>query len=67
MGIVRLGPNGEVTVIEPCTPEEEARANEAVLEIARALGRMLAEQEWKRHLAERKAALSAAQGDPKTS
>ena len=46
MGIERLGPNGEVEVIEPCTEEEAARADSAVIAIAEALGRLAAEREY---------------------
>lgn len=47
MGIVRLGPNGEVEVIEPCTQEEAARADSAVIAIAEALGRLAAERDYR--------------------
>lgn len=42
MGVVRLGPNGEVEVIDPGTPEEQARAWGKLLDLARALGRLAA-------------------------
>ncbi len=47
MGIVRLGSNGEVEVIEPCTEEEAARADAALIAIAEALGRLAAERDYR--------------------
>jgi hypothetical protein len=54
MGVVRLGPS-EVEVIDPGTPEEQARAWEKVLEVARALGRLAAKQNYDRAVAEARA------------
>lgn len=51
MAIVRLGPNDEVEVIDPGTPEERVEAEAAVLRIAGLLGRMMAEEEIRRHRA----------------
>lgn len=64
MGIVRLGPNGEVEVIVPCTPEEAARADAKLLELARAIARMMAEEDWRRHQAECQAARRTPPEDP---
>lgn len=46
MGVVRLGPDGSVEVLDPGTPEEAERAQEALLRLARALGRLAAERDW---------------------
>lgn len=51
MGVVRLGPNGEVEVIEPSTAEERERADAVVLEIAGLLGRQMAREEFERQIA----------------
>jgi len=55
MGVVRLGPNGEIEVIDPGTPEEQAQAWEKLLDLARALGRLAAKQDYERALAEARA------------
>lgn len=55
MAIARLGPNGEVEIIEPGTPEEAAEAWEKVLEIAGLLGRMAAKQDYDAAVAEARA------------
>lgn len=55
MAIARLGPNGEVEIIEPGTPEEAAEAWEKVLEIAGLLGRMAAERDYEAAVAEARA------------
>ena len=34
MGVVRLGADGEVDIIEPCAEEEAAKADAAVIAIA---------------------------------
>lgn len=62
MGVVRLGPNGEVEIIERGTAEERERAEAAVLEIARLLGRQLAREEFARQIA----AAKPADGKPST-
>lgn len=46
MGVVRLGANGSIEVLDPGTPEEAERAQEALLNVARALGRLAAERDW---------------------
>lgn len=51
MAIIRLGPNGEVEVIDPGTPEEQGKSKAAVLKVAGLLGRILAEEEIRRHRA----------------
>lgn len=51
MGVVRLGPNGEVEIIERGTAEERERADAAVLEVARLLGRQMAREEFERQVA----------------
>lgn len=63
MGVVRLGPNGEVEIIERGTAEERERADAAVLEIARLLGRQMAREEFERQIAAGK----SANGEPSTS
>lgn len=57
MAVVRLGPNGEVEVIVPPTPEEEARGREKILDVARALGRLAAARDFEE---QREAALCKA-------
>ncbi|GAA0755974.1 hypothetical protein GCM10010203_19220 [Actinomadura yumaensis] len=46
MGIVRLGADGSVEVLERSTPEEAARAQEGLLNLARALGRLAAARDF---------------------
>lgn len=46
MALVRLGPNGEVEVIEPPTPEEMAEAEAGLNRVIRALVRLAEEDEW---------------------
>ena len=46
MAVVRLGPDGEVEVLVPPTPEEVAEAEAALLRVAAALGRVAAERDW---------------------
>lgn len=46
MGVVRLGADGSVEVLDPGTPEEAERAQEALLNLAGALGRLAAERDW---------------------
>ena len=46
MGIVRLGADGSVEVLEPGTPEEAERAKEGLLNVARALGRLAAARDF---------------------
>lgn len=48
MAVVRLGPNGEVEIIDPGTPEERGEAEAAVLRIASLLGRTMAEEDIRR-------------------
>lgn len=45
MAVVRLGPNGEVEVIEPPTPEEMAEAEDGLRRVIRALVRLAEEDE----------------------
>lgn len=59
MGVVRLGPDGEVDIIDPSSPEEEAEANEKLLSLARALARVAARREYARAVEETRS-LSAA-------
>lgn len=59
MAIVRLGPNGEVEVIDPGTPEERVEAEAAVLKVAGLLGRILADEEIRRHRASLRAGAAA--------
>jgi hypothetical protein len=42
MSIVKIGANGDIEIIEPCTEEEAARADTTVIAIAEALGRLMA-------------------------
>lgn len=60
MAIVRLGPNGEVEVIDPGTPEEHAEAEAAVLKLAALLGTIDAQEDWRRQQAEHRAKREAA-------
>ena len=46
MGVVRLGADGEVEIIEPCAEEEAAKAEVAVIAIAEALGRLMARRDY---------------------
>jgi hypothetical protein len=63
MGIVRLGPNGEVEIIERGTEEGRERAEAAVRQIARLLGRQMAREEFARQIAAGK----SLDGEPSTS
>lgn len=62
MAVVRLGPNGEVEIIDPGTPEERGEAEAAVLRIASLLGRIMAEEEIRRRRASLRS--GAAPGSP---
>lgn len=62
MGVVRLGPNGEVEIIQRRTAEERERADAAVLEIARLLGRQMAREDFERQIA----ASRSSDGKPST-
>lgn len=67
MAIVRLGPNGEVEVIDPGTPEERVEAEAAVLRIASLLGRIVAKEEIRQHRASlQSGAASDAPAEPPT-
>lgn len=46
MAVVRLGPDGEVEVLVPPTPEEMVEAEAGLLRVAAALGRVAAERDW---------------------
>lgn len=59
MSVVRLGPNGEVEVLVPPTPEEVIEGEAALLRLVEALAQVAAERDW----AEMKAAAST---PPKT-
>ena len=50
---MRLGPNGEVEVIEPPTPEEVAEAEDALGRVISALVRLAIEDQERAELAER--------------
>jgi hypothetical protein len=45
MAIIRISSDGEITVVDPGTPEEQARAREKVLEAARTIARSIAAKE----------------------
>ena len=59
MGIVRLGADGSVEVLGPSTPEEVARAQEGLRNLARALGRLAAARDFEAARATRVAAAQA--------
>lgn len=59
MGIVRLGADGSVEVLERSTPEEAASAQEGLLNLARALGRLAAARDFDAARARRAAAAGA--------
>ncbi len=46
MGVVRLGADGSIEVLEPGTPEEAERAREGLLNVACALGRLAAARDF---------------------
>ncbi len=46
MAVVRFGPNGEVEVIVPPTPEEMAEAEAGLRRVIRALARLAEEDDW---------------------
>jgi|GEM_PF-7107528 len=46
MGIVRLGSNGEVEVLEPGLPEKQTEAHETLIETARALDHAAAARDY---------------------
>lgn len=46
MAVVRLGPNGEVEVLVPATPEEIAEGDAAILRVIEALARATARKDF---------------------
>jgi len=46
MASVRLGPNGEVEVLVPPTPEEVVEAKAALDRVIKALARVAVERDW---------------------
>ena len=60
MAVVRLGPNGEVEVLDPGTPEEAIEAEAALMRVVEALARVAATRDFENALAERIAAAIAA-------
>lgn len=46
MAVVRLGPNGEVEVLVPPTPEEVFEAEAAVQRVIVALAKVAEERDW---------------------
>lgn len=62
MGVVRLGPNGEVEIIERGTEDGRERAEAAVRQIARLVGRQMAREEFARQTA----AAESSDGEPST-
>jgi hypothetical protein len=46
MASVRLGPNGEVEVLEPATAEEIAQAEAGLLKVIEALAEVAAKRDW---------------------
>ncbi len=46
MASVRLGPSGEVEVLEPATPEEIVEAEAVLLRLVKVLARVAVEQDW---------------------
>lgn len=58
MAVVQLGPNGEVTVLVPPTPEEIVEAEAALLRVIEALADMAAREDyaaWRARLSESRA------------
>lgn len=55
MAAVRLGPNGEVDVLDPGTPEEAVQAEAALIRFVEALARADAARDYARAVAERQA------------
>jgi hypothetical protein len=46
MAVVELGPNGEIKVLVPPTPEEVAEAEVALHRVIKALAELAVEREW---------------------
>jgi hypothetical protein len=63
MGIVQIGPNGEIHVLEPGTSEELALAEEKFLDLVRALARQAARLEFARASDEARGASEAGGSD----
>ena len=58
MAVVQLGPNGEVTVLVPPTPEEVADAEAALLRVIQALAEIAAREDyaaWQAQFSQRRA------------
>lgn len=45
MAVIRISSDGEITVVDPGTPEEQARAREKVFEVARTIARSIVVKE----------------------
>ena len=63
MGIVRLGADHSVEVLEPGSPEEAERAWEGLLNAARALGRLAAARDFEAQRSGRIEDLSVGDGE----
>ncbi len=55
MAVVRLGPNGEVEVLDPGTPEEAEEAEAALMRFVEALARADAARDYAKAVADRRA------------
>ena len=56
MAVVRLGPNGEVEVLAPPTPEEVIAAEAAFKRLITALARLAEEDAWRQSRRQREPA-----------
>lgn len=64
MAVVRLGPNGEVEVLDPGTPEEAEEAQAALMRFVEALARADAARDYAKAIADLRAGQATASKPP---